>query len=310
VLIPALQALDNVRLEAVASSSGVGAASARKAFRFDRAETPAELLDDPNVDAVFVLSRHDSHASYVIRALRSGKSVFVEKPLATTREELEEIASAVAARQTAGAGAFVMTGFNRRFAPFTEKVQEFFHDRTEAMMLNIRINAGYIPSDHWTHQHGGRIVGELCHFIDWARAIVGRPIAKLTAAKLPNADRYHDDNLTATLTFADGSLAVLQYLANGDKSLPKEFYEVFCGGAVARLDNFNSLELARGGKVRKFKGSADKGHRREMELTINAIRSGEKPPISFDELIEVTEAAFLVQEVVRACPASLTPVEA
>ena len=175
VIFPALQALKDVRFEAVASSSGVSAASAQKAFRFARAETAAELLEDANLDAVFVLSRHDSHARYVIRALQSGKAVFVEKPLATTPEELAEIERTVALRQSSGAAPFVMVGFNRRFAPLTERVQEFFAGRSEAMMLNIRINAGFIPADHWVHRHGGRIVGELCHFVDWARAVVGQP---------------------------------------------------------------------------------------------------------------------------------------
>ena len=301
VIFPALQALNDVRFEAVASSSGVSAASARKAFRFARAETPAELLDDPNLDAVFVLSRHDSHARYVIRALQRGKAVFVEKPLAATPEELAEIERTVALRQSSGAAPFVMVGFNRRFAPLTERVQEFYAGRSEAMMLNIRINAGFIAADHWVHRHGGRIVGELCHFVDWARAVVGHPIVNVSAAALPNARRYQDDNLTTTLTFADGSLATIQYLANGDRSIAKEFYEVFCGGAVARLDNFCSLELARGGRVRKLKATSDKGHRRELELTLEAVRTGEQAPIPFDELVEVTNATFLVQQAVRRC---------
>jgi len=265
------------------------------------------VLADPDLDAVFIFSRHDSHAGYVIRAIQSGKSVFVEKPLATTSEELTGIEDAVAARQAAGKPAFVMTGFNRRFAPFTEKVREFFSGRTEAMMLNIRINAGFIPKDHWVHQHGGRIVGELCHFVDWARAVVGSPIIRVNAAMMPNGYRYCDDNLTTTLTFADGSLATIQYLANGDKAVAKESYEVFCGGGVARLDNFTSLELAHGGKVQKLKSSSDKGHYREMELTVNAIRTGDQAPIPFEELVEITRATFLVQEAARTlCPITLT----
>jgi polar amino acid transport system substrate-binding protein len=307
VMFPAMRAVKGVHFEAVATASGVGAASAQKAFGFHRAETPAELLADPDLDAVFVFSRHDSHAGYVVRAIQNGKAVFVEKPLATTPDELKEIEDAVAARQAAGKPAFVMTGFNRRFAPFTEKVREFFSGRTEAMMLNIRINAGFIPKDHWVHQHGGRIVGELCHFVDWARAVVGSPIIRVNAAMMPNGSRYCDDNVTATLTFADGSLATIQYLANGDKAVAKEFYEVFCGGGVARLDNFTSLELARGGKVQKLKSSSDKGHYHEMELTVNAIRSGKQAPIPFEELVEITRATFLVQEAARSlCPLTMT----
>ncbi len=306
VMFPALQAVKGVRFEAVATASGVGAASAQKAFRFDRAETSAELLADPNLDAVFVFSRHDSHAGYVVRALQSGKAVFVEKPLATTPEELKEIEDTVAVRRSAGESSFVMVGYNRRFAPFTEKIRAFFSGRTEAMMLNIRINAGYIPKDHWTHLHGGRIVGEFCHFVDWARAVVGSPIVSVGAAMLPNGLRYHEDNLAATLAFGDGSLATLQYLANGDKSVAKESYEVFCGGGVARLDNFSSLVLARGGKVQKLKSASDKGHRREIELTVDAIRSGERAPIPFDELVEIGTATFLVREAARSlCPIAM-----
>ena len=306
VMFPALQAVKGVRFEAVATASGVGAASAQKAFRFERAETPAELLADPNLDAVFVFSRHDSHAGYVIRAVQNGKPVFVEKPLATTPEELKEIEETVVACRSAGPAPFVMVGFNRRFAPFTEKIREFFSGRSEAMMLNIRINAGFFENDHWVHKDGGRIVGEFCHFVDWARAVVGSPIIRVSAAMLPNGLRYHEDNLAATLAFGDGSLATLQYLANGDKSVAKESYEVFCGGRVARLDNFSSLELARGGKVQHLKGVSDKGHRREIELTAKAIGSGEQAPIPFEELVEISRATFLVQESARsACPMTM-----
>lgn len=307
VMFPAMRAVKGARFEAVATASGVGAASAQKAFGFNRSETPGELLTDPDLDAVFVFSRHDSHSDYVIRAVQGGKPVFVEKPLATTLDELKEIENSVAVRNAAGESAFVMVGFNRRFAPFTENIREFFAGRSEAMALNIRVNAGFIPNDHWAHQHGGRIVGEFCHFVDWARALVGRPIVRVHAASLPNGNRYCDDNMSATLSFADGSLATIQYLANGDKAVAKEYYEVFCGGAVARLDNFTSLELARGGKINKLKGTSDKGHKREMQLTLDAILTGKPAPIPFEELIEISKATLLVQQAARfRCPTSIS----
>lgn len=299
VMFPAMQATKCARFEAVATSSGIAAASAQKAFRFNRAETPSELLSNPNVDAVFIFSRHDSHANYVIRAIENRKSVFVEKPLATNIGDLLAIMDAVKAMELNGHDVFVMVGFNRRFAPYTEKIREFFVGREEAMMLNIRINAGFIPQDHWSHQHGGRIVGELCHFVDWARAVVGNPIIRVSAGQLPNGRRYNDDNLTATLTFADGSLANLQYLANGDKSVAKESYEVFCEGGVARLDNFVSMDLIRDGKTRKIKGRSDKGHHREIELTLESIRLNQPAPIPLSELIEITKTTFLIQESAR-----------
>ena len=167
------------------------------------------------------------------------------------------------------------------------------------MMIQIRINAGYLPLDHWTHRDGGRIVGEFCHFVDWARAVVGKPITEVSARLLPNGSRYCHDNVSATMTFADGSVATVHYLANGDKSVAKEFYEVFCEGGVARLDNFTSLELIRKGKKQVLKGAADKGHGREMELTLNAMREGTAAPIPFRELAEVSKATFLVQEAAR-----------
>jgi len=300
VMFPAMRAAKGVRFEAVATASGVGAASAQKAFHFQRAETPAELLGDPNVDAAFIFSRHDSHAAYVLRALETDKSVFVEKPLAITPEELDEIEATVARRDAAGSPTSIMVGFNRRFSPYTEQIREFFSARTEPMMIQIRINAGYIPLDHWTHRDGGRIVGEFCHFVDWARAVVGKPITEVGARFLPNGNRYCNDNVSVTLQFADGSVATVQYLANGDKSVAKEWYEVFCGGGVAQLDNFTSLELYRNGRKQERKGAADKGHQREIELTLNALREGQPPPIPFSELVEVTRATFLVQEAARS----------
>jgi polar amino acid transport system substrate-binding protein len=187
-----------------------------------------------------------------------------------------------------------MVGFNRRFAPFTEKIRQFFTGRREPMFVQVRINAGYFPRDHWVHAHGGRIVGEFCHFLDWARSVIGSPIESVAATGLPDGTQYASDNVAVTLKFADGSVANLLYLANGDRSIAKEFFEVFCQGDIARLDDFRTLELARNGKVQRFKSMQDKGHRRELQATIDAIRSGKPSPIPFEELAEVTETTFLV----------------
>jgi len=191
-----------------------------------------------------------------------------------------------------------MVGFNRRFAPLTEKIRQFFAGRREPMMIHMRVNAGFIPHDHWIHAQGGRIVGEFCHFVDWARSLIGFPIQSVSASGLLNSTQFAPDNVAVTLKFADGSIANLLYLANGDRSIPKELFEVFCQGAIARLHDFRTLELARNGKVQKFKSMQDKGHRRELQLTIEAIRSGNPSPISFEELVEVTEATFLVQHAI------------
>jgi len=310
VIFPNLQSIKGVRLHAVSSVTGAGAASAQRAFKFRTAEQPSELLNNPSVDSVFILTRHDTHATQTAQALHAGKPVFVEKPLAIDREQLNQLQKVYVEKMQAGRAPFVMLGFNRRFAPFTEKIRQFFADRREPMLIHVRVNAGYIPHDHWIHAQGGRIVGEFCHFVDWARSVIGFPIHSVAATGLPNGTQYASDNVVVVLKFADGSVANLLYLANGDHRIPKEFFEVFCQGGIARLHDFSTLELARNEKIQKFKARQDKGHHRELQLTIEAIRSGKPSPISFEELVEVTETTFLVQEalatgkVIRLAPAA------
>ena len=283
IIFPHLRSAAGLQLESVATSTGAAAASARTGFGFALAESPSELLDNPNVDAVFILTRHNSHAAYVKSALERGKPVFVEKPLAINREQLEMVRTAYGKALAEGRSPFLMVGFNRRFSPLTEKLKNFFARRTEPMLVHIRCNAGFIPRSSWVQdpENGGRIVGEVCHFVDWARAVVGCPMQTLTAAALPDAGRYNRDNVTVTIRFEDGSVANLVYVANGDRAVAKEYFEVFCGGSVARMDDFKTLSLSRNGKTETLKGGRDKGHRREMELTVEAMKQGKRGSYSF-----------------------------
>jgi predicted dehydrogenase/threonine dehydrogenase-like Zn-dependent dehydrogenase len=301
IIFPHLGSSAGVVLESVATITGAAAVSASTGFGFSHAQAPSELLDNPNVDAVFILTRHNSHAAYVKTALELGKCVFVEKPLAINREQLEMVRTAYAKGLAEKGSAFLMVGFNRRFAPLTEKVKSFFARRTEPMLVHIRCNAGFIDRNSWVQdpENGGRIVGELCHFVDWARAVVGCPMLRVTAAALPDAGRYNRDNVTATISFEDGSVANLVYVANGDRAVAKEYFEVFCGNSVARIDDFKTVYLSRSGKTETVKGKRDKGHRRELELTVDAMKHGKEAPIPFAELVEVTEATFAVEEAIR-----------
>jgi len=294
IVIPFLKALPEVQLETVATVSGASAYSAQKVFQFRRAEQPGQILASPSVDAVFVLSRHDSHADYVLSALLNNKSVFVEKPLARNAEELESIKNGYRLEQRSGHSPFVMVGFNRRFSFAAEKIREYFAGRNEPMVIHIRVNAGHLPREHWTQQSegGGRIVGEACHFLDFARSIVGKSIVSVHSAAMPSGSRYSGDNVAITLAFADGSIGNILYLANGDRSLPKEFYEIFCEGKVARLDDFRSLEFFSNGSRTISKCNGDKGHKRELRLTVSAMREGQLSPIPFEELVEVTAGTF------------------
>jgi predicted dehydrogenase len=270
-------------------------------FGFARAVPTAELLQDKDSDAIFILSRHDSHARYVVAALANHKPVLVEKPLAINREQLEEIRCAYKSGKEKNLVPFLMVGYNRRFAPFTEKLKQFFAGREEPMVVQIRVNAGYLPNDHWVQRKssgGGRILGELCHFVDWARCVVEREMVSVAANALPDAARYNRDNVVATLRFQDGSIATVAYLANGDRSVPKEQFEVFCEGKVGRIDDFCTLELARDGKTRRTKARRNKGHEREIEVTLDAIRQGACSPIPFEELMEVSEATIAIEEAI------------
>jgi predicted dehydrogenase len=310
VMFPALRKSQGVALHSVATASGVAAEAARLQFHFAQATQPGELIQDKDTDLVVVLSRHDSHAQYVISALSNRKPVFVEKPLAINREQLEEIRCAYQAEKERHAAPFLMVGYNRRFAPFTEKLKQFFSARQEPIIVNIRVNAGYISQEHWLQQDasgGGRIIGELCHFVDWTRCLVGASIASVRANGLPDGARYNRDNVVATLTFQEGSIANIIYLANGDRSVPKEQLEVFCSGKVGRVEDFCTLELARDGKTRRIRARRDKGHKREIELTLEAIRRGDSSPISFEELMEVSEVTIAIDEAIGTGKSVLFP---
>jgi len=301
VIFPSLRNIESVRLRSVATASGLAAHSACHSFGFVNADTPAKVLQDPDIDAVFVLSRHASHSKYVVAALRNHKPVFAEKPLAVTEEQLEEVRCSYEAEDERGCLPFVMVGFNRRFAPMTEQIMQFFAFRQEPMAINVRVNAGYIPPDDWIQQkeEGGRVIGEFCHFVDWTRAVVGRPIQSLTARGLPDGSRYSRDNISVTLAFLDGSIANLLYLANGNKMVSKEYFEVFCEGGVAILDDYCTLELTRNGKRQRTKSRRDKGHQRELQLTVDAIRAGTPSPIQFDQLVEVSSSCLAIHRSIR-----------
>jgi predicted dehydrogenase/threonine dehydrogenase-like Zn-dependent dehydrogenase len=285
------------KLEAVGSASGISAEAARAKFGFARAQTPSEIIADPDLDALFITTPHLSHAQYAIEGIHRAKAVFVEKPLAANREQLLSIVTAYADICDRARQPFLMVGFNRRFAAASGKIRNFFSGRREPMMIHIRINAGVLSPEHWLQDavQGGRITGELCHFVDWARSIAGTEITSVRASALPDGPPYRQDNVAVILAFADGSIANLLYLANGDSAVGKECYEVFCEGSVARLENFRTLELARKGKLKRDKLQQDKGHRNQFIATLKGMLSGQSP-IPFPELVEVTNATFCITE--------------
>jgi len=303
VLLPVLKKIPGVGLVGVASASGVSAAHAARRFSFRFAVSDeSQIIHDPAINTVAILTRHGLHARQVVEALSAGKHVFCEKPLAITPEQLSEIRDQIALRTPHSA--LLMVGFNRRFAPLAQKMQAFLSDRQEPLVAHYRINAGYLPPTHWTQdpvQGGGRIIGEGCHFVDFLTFLVGAPPVTVEARALPDAGRYVEDNVVLSLTFPDNSLGTVSYLANGDKSFPKERVEVFAGGRVTVLDDFRTLEMVHAGQRQTIRSRLrqDKGHAGEWQAFVGAIHSGGPPPIPYEHLFSVTAATFAAVQSLR-----------
>jgi predicted dehydrogenase len=196
---------------------------------------------------------------------------------------------------------FLMVGFNRRFAPMAQRMKAFLSEIQEPLAMHYRVNAGYLPPDHWVHdpeQGGGRILGEVCHFVDLLMFLAGSSPVEVRASSVANSGRYSGDNVVVSLRFANGSQGTIDYLANGDKSFSKERVEVFGGGAVAVLEDFHRLELVRHGKTQTMRARwrQDKGHRGECEALAAAIREGQTAPIPFDQVIGATLATLRIRD--------------
>lgn len=292
-LIPAFKA-GGAHLASVASAAGVSGTHAGRKYGFAEATTDsASIFATPSIDAVVVTTRHDSHARFVSQALAAGKHVFVEKPICLTLAELDEIESAYATAQASGSAPIVMVGFNRRFAPHVKRMKSLLAGATGPKAFIMTVNAGTIPSDHWTQDRavgGGRIVGEACHFIDLLRFLSGSPIVSRSKTTLASST---GDTVTLQLVFADDSIGAIHYFANGTKAFPKERLEVFASGRVLQLDNFRVMKgFGWPGFSAQRLWRQDKGQRDCVAAFLGAISRGGPSPIPFDEIVEVSRATI------------------
>lgn len=295
VLLPALVDA-GATVDTIVSSQGTTASIAAERFDARRASSdPDVVFTDDRIDTVVVATRHDSHASYVEQAVRAGRHVFVEKPLAIDAAGLDRVIAAV--DELAGGGGAVPVigvGFNRRFAPVTVRMKELLAGVASPKTVTATMNAGEIPADHWTQDPaigGGRIVGEACHLIDLVRHLVGAPIVDVSSVGLDGLGP--NDTRSIHLTFADGSIGVVNYFANGSKQFPKERVEVFAGGRVLVNENFRTLRAYGWPGVRTLRlRKLDKGHAASVAAFVDAVRTGGPAPIPFDEIVEVTRASF------------------
>jgi predicted dehydrogenase len=294
VLIPAFKAA-GAGLRSVVSNRGVSGVHAGRKFGFESSTTDAgAAIADPGVNAVVITTRHDSHAALACAALAAGKHVFVEKPLALTLDELARIDGAKAASPDR----LLMVGFNRRFAPHTERMRQLLTHAAGPRAMVMTVNAGAVPPGHWTQDlsaGGGRILGEACHFIDLMRFFAGAPIREARAVPVGG-----DDSAAITLRFEDGSLGTINYVVNGHKTFPKERLEIFAGGRVLQLDNFRRL---RGFGWPGFRSMnlwrQDKGQHACAEAFVDAVARGGTAPIPYDEIVEVSRVSIEVAEMLR-----------
>jgi predicted dehydrogenase/threonine dehydrogenase-like Zn-dependent dehydrogenase len=294
-LVPALHG-GGAKLVAVASSRGLSAADVASRFGFERAAPVDEILSDDDIDAVVIATRHSSHAALASAALRAGKAVFVEKPLALTWEQLAEVETAVAADSV------LMVGFNRRFAPLVERLQTEL-GRVGDLVLSMRVNAGPLPDDHWLHDAedgGGRLLGEGCHFVDLLAHLAGSPAVSAHAVAVPQPGRpiHCSDSFTAHVRFGD-AVGTLVYSGSGDPRLPKERLEAFGGAAAAVLDDFRRLTVQRNGKRREWKSSHDKGHRAEIKRFLAGV-AGEAEPPSVQSFLDSTRLTLDLADSLRS----------
>jgi len=301
VLLPAMQKAGGIEFAGVCTATGGTGKHAASRFGFRYCTTDEnEILGDASINTVLVATRHHLHARQIMAALQAGKHVFCEKPLCLTNEELVDVAQA----KSATPGQLLMVGYNRRFAPMALELKGFLSESHNPIAANYRINAAPIPASHWTQdpvQGGGRILGEVCHFVDFLIFLTGSLPLTVFATALPAAGNP-PDSVAVNLTFEDGSIGTISYIAEGDKSFAKERVEIFGGGRVGVLDDFRVLELVKNGRKTTNKSALrqDKGHIAEWKAFSKAIREGGHSPIALREILAGMQATIAITESLRS----------
>ena len=295
VLLPVLAKISEARLDAAVSRRGLSARHVANRYGAQVAASLDELLARPSTQAVIIATRHDLHATQAAAALAAGRDVFLEKPAATSEADLAKLLEAARA-----SGRRLMVGFNRRFAPFACQLKAAFEGRRAGLVMTARINAGFVPPGSWIvdpREGGGRIVGEMCHFIDLFSYFTDALPVRVSAHGLGGRGAYTgEDNLVVGLEFGDGSVASLVYTSMGDPAVGKEIYEVTCQRTMARIDDWRGLAVTRGGHTRVSRAlRPDKGHAEELRQFVQACQSGQPSPIPLDSIAATTRATFAIE---------------
>jgi polar amino acid transport system substrate-binding protein len=295
ILLPRLKGL--VNFTGIATAHGNTSVYVGKKYGFDYCTSDSnKVLSDEQINTVFIATRHNLHGSIVMNSLKAHKNVFVEKPLAMNKSELEDIRTTYTALKDRP---LLMVGYNRRFAPCIERImKELLPEQPKG--ITIRVNSGAVPASHWIHDPatgGGRIIGEACHFVDLAIFIAGSPVSAVSAEEVKGPENLMD-SFSATLKFRNGSVASINYFSNGNKNISKELIEVFCDGAVARIDDFTRTEF-KGRRSFRTKSNQDKGHKNELKAFTEAITKGQSSPIDFEQLYHTSLVTFSIIESIK-----------
>ncbi|MBL7696229.1 MAG: bi-domain-containing oxidoreductase [Ferruginibacter sp.] len=294
-LIPNVKA-SGASLDGVVTSRGITAKNVANKFGFNFCSSSVnDVLGKQEVNTIFIATPHNSHAGLTIQSLQAGKAVFVEKPLAINTDQLQEVIETKKKHNHP-----LMVGFNRRFAPVSIQVKKEFASAGEPIVMNMRINAGMIPKDNWLQQKdvgAGRIIGEMCHFIDLMQFFTGsEPVRVFAECISTSNDKITPaDNISIVVKFKDGSVGNLTYLANGDKGMPKELIEVFGGSRIGVINDFRDGLIYKSGKTVKLKSSG-KGHKEEVDAFIGALKAGQESPISFRSICLTTLTTFKIHD--------------
>jgi predicted dehydrogenase/threonine dehydrogenase-like Zn-dependent dehydrogenase len=292
--LPVVNKVGGIAPVGIISASGTSAQHAAQKHGFGfAASDPEALMKDPAINIVGILTRHNLHAPQILEALSAGKHIYCEKPLAINQDQLDQVTTALQNENQP----MLMLGFNRRFAPLARDLKDFIDLRQEPLFAHFRVNANILPPDHWLidpEVGGGRIIGEGCHFIDFLTFLVGENPVEVSTEGLPDEGVYSEDNVVMRFRFPDGSLGIVSYLANGDKSYPKEYLEVFSGGRIGVLHDWRKLEMVVNGrrKVKHHRLKQDKGHKNACEAFLEALQGDKTPPIPYEQIIGVTQASF------------------
>ncbi|MBA7519425.1 Inositol 2-dehydrogenase/D-chiro-inositol 3-dehydrogenase [subsurface metagenome] len=301
MLFPHIKKHPGVEIYGIATGTGISAEDTGKRYKAQLVTTDyRELLKTKKINTVFITTRHNLHAEQIVSSLKSGKHVFVEKPIALSLKELVSIKNSYRENQN-----ILFVGYNRRYSSLANKLKEFFNDKNGAMSIIYRVNAGFIPKDHWTQDPGvggGRIIGEVCHFIDFmiflSNSLPGEVYTSGLSVK--NEDQVVEDNISAVFRFKNGSIGTIIYTANGDSAMEKEYIEVFSNDKSAKLIDFKELYLYEGSKKKRIKlANQDKGQEEEIKYFFDLIKGDSEKRFSFDEVYYGSLATFKILESLR-----------